>query len=470
MKRALLFLILGTSGCQAVLPPPLPGRLAAPQFSMEALAEAAGAVTAAAPEASLRGPAPPPISGTTGDSGGSSAAAGSVPAGAAPAVPAAVAPVGDSFGGQVWGAGSPLADAKVQLADGREAVTDATGRFRFAGVAPADGAYVVSHGAFYPSSVIGLTGNDVALHLVSRLAAPGEHEPAVSRQTIVTTGRLVDENGQGVESVQVVARDARGSYGAAVSEADGTFRLELEAVDGEFVQGSLLAVDNKGGNRMGQLVDVTLGDQGVLPTLALRPATHAVRFVLDASQAPGPLTCTLDVRGPNGETVSLATETDTLRLAPLPQLSFGMRAVVQDNASRTSSELRRASVPLALSQTDTVLTGALMAPPTLPMHLTLQQGTPLSWPEVAGAKGYQLTLAGWEGQGLTWQAFTPSAGMPFNYPGLLGVGLYVLNVTAWDYADLSPRHVASLRALRFLNFPAGDTYRRASRQSFASRP
>lgn len=403
-----------------------------------------------------------------------------VPATAAPAPGESAAPTGPPlpagggrgeaapagrFVGRVLGldpAGDrPVADARVYLSDGRQAVTDGEGAFSFDGAAPADGAYTVSHPAYWASAVSGLTSGDVRLHLRPRVAVvqPGE-TPALTTWTV--TGRVVDTAQHAVPDAIVVLRDPRGSLGIqAMSGPDGTFTMNVQGVDGRIENGSLLIQAERDGLPwLGARRGLNLvPDRGVLGDLEVATPAHALDFTVVAANAPGIPRITVTAVGPGGERLSVPVSGGRARVAPLPGVRYMLDVDARDNDRGRVSVLHREALAPAFERERTAITAQLLDVPVIATPAGLTPGTPLQWASVAGAKGYLLSA---QESAQPWEAFTTVNA--FTMPAAPVRGATRLTVTAWDQDGLNTRSVASIgpRALRLLPLHPLKDYRRSA--------
>jgi hypothetical protein len=463
VKRACLILSLLLAGCQdRAVPVATAGRpiqLTLPLSADPAASAAETDPTAATPDA------PAPVAPVAPTPGVGTPTAPTGPSGGDPQ------PEGPGFGGLVRGLDpsgeQPVGGAIVTLSDGRTTRTDARGAFSFAGSAPGDGAYAVSHPAYLSSAVLGLSGAAVTLHLQPRLAVlPGsDAAPA----TWVVSGRVMGPGGP-VAQASVVLRDPRGSLGEpAVSDDDGRFSMTLHAVDGRIAGGSLLVkgTDTAGGALLGARHGIALTpDDPELPPITVERADHPVRFALDTRFAPGPIRYTVTAHGPGGERLSLASDGAPIAIARLPGVRYSASAASRDDLAGTASEWHRDTLAPHFNAAETVVGGAMLEPPSFegdPAALT--PGAPLRWGRVAGASGYTLSVFGLDGQGPMWDGFAPEVAMAVPPFGHAGPGRYRVALTAWDQPGLSARRVAALSPsrLRVLPWPDGQDARRAMR-------
>lgn len=459
-------------------------------------------VVASAPGRSAPPSASSSSSGGSGGSGGnaSSPVVGEpgIPGGAAPNVPGQLAPSGASAGDSgtsfsdgvpvlgsvvelVGGQARPLAGAQVRTTDGRSVFTDSTGEFKLFGGAPTDGVYVASHPGYVASAVVGLTGIEpVHLHLRTPTLFVADPPPVVDPVPLLVQGRLVAPSGQPLAEILVVLSDARGSTSNPVLTAtDGSFSLTVRAPERKVVNGTLLATSVEGTRWLGLATGIDLSAEtptiDFVPTtpasdpLELIAADHSVRVLIDGSAAGGPVSSVVDMVAPDGASVGLPGFPNNLWVAPLPGVRYALRSEAIQSAQSTESTIYRDSLPIDFGQPSTVLPETLLAPPNFFVSSpTLEPGSAITWVPVAGASGYHLSLAGLDGRGFIWEAFTPGQLLHFAVQGALAPGRYGLTLTAWDAGDMGSRQVASVpAALRLL--PLSKSFRRASRQLRLSR-
>jgi hypothetical protein len=375
------------------------------------------------------------------------------------------APAG-RFVGQVRGldpAGDrPVADARVYLSDGRQAITDGTGTFTFDGPPPADGAYTVSHPAYWASAVTGLPAADVRLHLRPRLGViqPADG-PALTAWTV--TGRLVDAARQAVPNALVVLRDPRGSLGLpTVSDLDGHFTMAVQGVGGRIENGSLLiSGEHNGVTWLGARQGLNLvSDRGALGDLEVASPAHVLEVAVVAQNAPGVPRIAVTAVGPSGEQLSVPVTGGRAHVAPLPGVRYMLDVDARDNDRGHVTVLHREAIAPAFDRDRTAITATLLDVPVIATPASLAPGATLHWAAAAGAKGYQISALDASRQ---WEAFTTAT--TFSVPAADPLrGPARLTVTAWDHDGLTTRTVASVgpRALRLLPLQPHKDYRRAA--------
>lgn len=456
MKRSVLLVALLVSGC---LPFELPNATAQRPHLTFSLPETVEVVTAGqAPSRPAGAPAP------------------AEPAPGEPAVPAAPPPVAGGGRGDIVPAGRfvgrvlgldpagdrPIADARVHLSDGRQAVTDGDGTFSFDGPPPADGAYTVSHPAYWASAVAGLPAADVRLHLRPRLAVVQPADtPALTAWTV--TGRLLDAAQRPVPHTLVVLRDPRGSLGLpAVSGPDGTFVMAVQGVDGRIENGSLLiSGEHNGVAWLGARQGLNLvPDRGALGDLEVSSPAHAVEVTVVAQNAPGVPRITVTAVGPSGERLGVPVMGGRARVASLPGVRYALDVDARDNDRGRVTVLHREAIAPAFDRDRTAVTASLLDVPVIASPASLAPGAALSWASVTGAAGYHLSALDAARQ---WEAFTTAP--TFRVPAADPLrGAASLTVTAWDQNGLTPRAVAAIgpRALRLLPLNPQKDYRRSA--------
>jgi hypothetical protein len=356
----------------------------------------------------------------------------------------------------------PVADARVYLSDGRLAVTDGDGAFTFDGPPPADGAYTVSHPAYWASAVAGLTGADVRLHLRPRLAVVQPADaPALTAWTV--TGRLLDAAQQPVPNALVVLRDPRGSLGLpAVSGPDGIFTMAVQGVDGRIENGSLLiSGEHNGVAWLGARQGLGLApDRGALGDLTVASPAHALDVTVVAQNVPGVPRIAVTAVGPSGERLGVPVTGGRARVAPLPGVRYMLDVDARDNDRGRVTVLHREAIAPAFERDRTAITATLLDVPVIATPASLAPGSALHWAGVPGAQGYHLSAMGAERQ---WEAFTAATTLSVPAADPLR-GAARLTVTAWDQDGLNPRSVAAVgpRALRLLPLQPDKDYRRSA--------
>jgi hypothetical protein len=396
---------------------------------------AAPAVTVAAAPSAV--PVVPPASSSSGAGGGSA------PAGAPP-------PTGRLFG--VSGQGDvPLAGGQVLTRDGRQAATDASGFFTLPGGIPADGTLIAGKTGYLTSAVVGLGAGDFpSLHLQP---APGEDSAsqptAFSARPFLVTGVVLDDQGTPAAGVQVALQDAHGGFALPVpSDADGSFTLNVYAVNQTVTNGNLLAVGGSGVPFMALRTGVAVTPvANVLPPLSLTHSTHPIHVAIDQTAAPAAASVVLTIESPSGQSLSLTDPLGDFLVASLPGVKFGVRADAGDVATRTHSTLVQDDLQLAAGNGVTTVNAKMMAAPVAPTV----SGNLVQWAPVTGAAGYTITMVDPIRHLQLWEAFTSDA--LFGLTGLKpAAGAYDLTLAAHDETGLSVRSVMSLlpRALRVL--------------------
>lgn len=406
--------------------------------------------------------AAPPSSGSGGSSGGGAPAAGALT-------------------GQVIGVAGleerPLAGAIVRASDGREATTDASGRFTLEGGLPADGGLTASLPGYTASAVVGLDGGaPVRLHLKAQSVV--QAQPSAPVAALRAVGRVVGPDGAPRPNLTVVLEDARGASSApATTDSDGAFELKVFAPGAQVVDGTLIALGGAGDAWMGMAthlslsaaspdLDLDAAAPGNSP-LVVRAATHPLKLAIDTAPGGGGLTTTrsLTLVGPGASlSVPVDGQTQTALVADVPGARFDVRADVLDPVLGTASTVRLEAVAIDFAAPVTTVTATMLAPPQLLNDANLEPGGQVAWLPVTGAQGYSLALAGLADQGFVWEAFGAGTSAPLSYRDALPPGDYGLTVTAWDDAALSPRSVAAIGPARLRVLPIGHTYRRSSRQ------
>jgi hypothetical protein len=457
MNRPVLLVALLVSGCQSFALPSATAQRPHLTFSLPETVEVvtaghAPSLPADVPAASQPAPGEPavPISPPVVSVGGGRGAAS--PAGPFVGRVLGLDPAGDR----------PVADARVYLSDGRQAVTDGDGAFTFEGAPPADGAYTVSHPAYWASAVAGLAADDVRLHLRPRVAVlqPGA-APALTTWTV--TGRVVDTAQQAVPAALVVLRDPRGSLGLpAVSGPDGTFAMTVQGVDGVVENGSLLIQAERAGVPwlgVRQGLDL-VPDRGAIGDLEVASPAHALDFTIVAQNVPGVPRITVTAVGPSGERLSVPVTGGRARVAPLPGVRYTLDVDARDNDRGRVTVLHREALAPAFGRDRTAITANLLDVPDVATPSSLTPGAPLHWAGVSGAKGYHLSALASAQQ---WEAFTaaPTFTLPAAFPAR---GAARLTITAWDQDGLTSRSVAAIgpRAMRLLPLQPQKDYRRSA--------
>lgn len=363
----------------------------------------------------------------------------------------------------------PLDGALVRTSDGREATTGADGRFRLDGGLAADTALVASRAGYLASAVSGVPGTgQLTFHLRPTSTVSGLGTPPLA---MTARGRVVDSNGQPVANVLVVLEDARGSHSAPAStEADGTFALTVFAVDGRVDNGTLLAVGTAGDEWIGvetgidlvngtQNIDLDPDAAGLEPFEVARP-THTLRVDIDDSQAGLPSRATVFLEAADGTSLSLPMSGDRVKVAPLPGAHYSLRADAMALSGDAQSQLYRETIAVDFAAAETLVTGTLLAPPTVVAPTALDPT--IRWGAVDGARAYHVAVESLS-TGPVWEGFTTLLTLPL----ALSAGptdLDRLTVAAWDADGLAVRQVAHVDARSLRLLPETGTFRRSSRQ------
>lgn len=364
----------------------------------------------------------------------------------------------------------PLAGATVRTSDGREATTGVDGRFRLEGGLASDTALVASLPGYLASAVSGVTGSGLlTVHL--RPATTVNEDQDSLPQIMTARGRVVGPDGLPVANVLVVLEDARGSHSAPAStDASGAFALTVFAVGGRVENGTLLAVGTAGDEWVGletgvdlvngtQNIDLEPDQAGLEPFEVTRP-THPLRVDIDNSQTGLPSRATVFLTAADGTSLSLPMDGDRVKVADLPGARYSLRADAMALTGDAQSQLYREAIAVDFAAAETVVSGALLAPPTVVAPTALEPQ--IGWTAVAGARAYHVALESLS-TGPIWEGFTSLLTLPLVLPGN-PIDLDRLTVTAWDADGLSVRQVAhtDARSLRLL--PEVGTFRRSARQ------
>lgn len=425
---------------------------AAPSSAAAAVSAAPGAGAPIAPA-----PATPAPSVTGGGSGGGSS-------GGAPPAPQLSGEVRDD-------AEVPIEGASVLFADGRQATTDAAGRFSVTG-GFAPGAVIASKPGYAASVVMDLDQLPT-LHL---RRADGRTDTFVQRSIVVS----------GV--VQWPATDSQGApvmrNGGVVYYQDSLGSVSAPstiAPNGEF---AVSVTTRRPGEPTG-VVLVLSGDQTGVRTLMgvsrpFRPFANEEPggvpvYVADqtvpysANQIPPGLTgleSRLEVVQPGVPPVVIegAASANSSFDAPLPnQLPGTLRVSVtaRDAAGTQTSTVSMVPGYDATAQAYIPVSGDFLAVPAV----NVGPAGAIGWGVVPGAIGYRVSA--WpQGQDVpSWEGFT-TAGTRLTIPAdaLPAAGTGEVGVEAVDSAGLTSRSVASVRQLRVAPWTSQDTYRVSQRR------
>lgn len=430
-------------------------RLDAPVPSPSAAASAAALV---AGDTASGAPAPkaPPASGGGPSGGGSS--------GGAPPEPQLSGEVRDD-------AEVPLEGVSVLFADGRQATTDASGRFSVPGGFAAGG--VIASKPGYATSVVMDLDQLPTLHL---RRADGRTDTFVQR-SIVVSG-VVQWPATDSQNVPVVHNGGVVYYQDSLGSISPPSFI---AANGEF---ALTVTTNRPGEPTG-VVLVLSGDQTGVRTLmgVSRPFKPFANqdpggvsvFVADqtvpysANHIPPGLT-TLDSRlevvqpGVPALVLEGAASANGSFDAPLPgKLPGTLRVTVtaRDAAGAQTSTVSMVPSYDATAQAYRPVSGNFLAIPAV----TLGPAGAVGWGVVPGALGYRVSA--WpQGQAVpAWEGFT-TAGTSLTIPtdALPGAGAGDVGVEAVDAAGLTSRSIASVRQLRLDPWTAQDVYRASQRR------
>lgn len=352
---------------------------------------------------------------------------------------------------------TPLPGATVYTSDGRVGVAGSDGRFSLPGGLPTDGGLVVTHPGYVASAVVGLSGTgSIALHLRSATTL-SNRPPLATSESFPVRGRVVAPNGLALPGVAVVLEDAQGAFSAPVeTDADGRFTLTVFAPGRAVRNGTLLAAGGRDAAWLAIATGLSLMPEAPeLPALVAVEADHQLSWRV----AGNPSAVSIDLRGPDGTSLTLPVRGQAVSVADLPGVRYALRAEASDPASGTFRSLYREPLAIDFATQASLVEGRLLDAPVLQPSQTLIGGARLHWGAVAEAAGYHVTL-GSESGGLAWEAYTPRPEIGLAPAVGLAPGLYDLSVTAWDGERVSPRSVAAARPLRFL--PLTPDYRRAS--------
>lgn len=336
-------------------------------------------------------------------------------------------------------------------------VAGSDGTFSLPGGLPADGGLAVTHPGYVASAVVGLSGTGtITLHL--RAATTLSNRPPLSTSTpFQVRGRVVAPDGLPLPEVAVVLEDARGAFSAPVeTDTDGRFTLTVFAPERAVRNGTLLAAGGRDAAWLAIATGLSLSPEAAeVPALVATSARHLLSWRV----AGNPDAVSIDMRGPDGASLTLPVRDQGVPVAELPGVHYALRAESTDPAAGVFRSLYQEPLSIDFGASVTTVEGRLLAAPVLEPSPALVGGARLRWGAVPEAVGYHVTLAG-ESGGLAWEAYTPDPEIMVAPAVALSAGRYDLSVTAWAGDRLSARSVAAARPLRFL--PLTPVYRRSS--------
>jgi hypothetical protein len=393
---------------------------------------------------------------------------------------APAAPTGPALAGRVVAEAEPgagevgIAGAVVRTSDGRSATAGPDGRFALIGGAPDDGVYTASAPGFITSTVVGLVAGDApVLHVQSTDAVSAQPLPAAS-WTI--RGVIHDPSGQPRPGAVVVLQDEHGATSAPAETNDaGEYALTIFSPDQRVQDGTLIAYyDGPPGVRaMAMATGLSLDpsdtrldiDPAMLGETPLRLilATHPIRVRLDSDAVGASPVVAVSLEGP-GARLTLPMADDTAWVAPVPGARYALRAEARQPDMGTWSLLVRDSIAIDFAAAETTVTEPMLAPPHPTLIPELGPVDALAWGGVPEATGFKVELAGLDGQGLWWEAFTTETRLLTPGWEALPGGRYGLTITAIEAPGLTARHVAQAGARQLRRLPLPETYRQSARQ------
>lgn len=463
---------LAVTACAPTVSPASVADLA-PTFTLEVVsADAPVKDTSGAGAGETPRPTPPATQSTSSTAPSAAPTPSPTPT-AAPAAPSAGG--GDAGGGsdpntttgQVYALGTPadlpLAGARVATTDGRSAFSAADGSFVLPGGPPGNGVYVVSRENYATLVMTGQTQGSPRLYLQAQAGHTAD-PPAQVRFTV--HGRLIDPDGRPVVDAFVALGDADGTTCVpVVSGVNGAFDLPVTAPTATVANGTLIAAARTGNYLALQSGVSVSADQPTLAPLAMVAADHAMNVALD-STVMGAIAVpqSIDLVAADGTRLGIALHPGSARIANIPGARYAYRAEAVDPASGTTSMLVRDNLPIDFTSQKSDFTASLLAPPQLTVPPTLTPGEQVSWPTVAGADGYHLSLTGTDSAGFVWEGLTSSNSLPLTLPAPLPAGHYDMVLAALDGAAQMPRSLMD-SASRPVSGPG---YRKATRRVHVS--